>query len=153
MGRSRRVCITGSCIGAASYQLSKHIDSLISPLAGKTNSHVKNSKHFMEVTAGLRVEDEMLISFDMTSLFTNVSIDEAVQVIYDKLQGNETLTDRTTLSPDRVAELLEACLRSTYFRYGVAAMGSPVSAVVANLYMEFFEELALTSAPASLDSG
>ena len=27
-------------------------------------------------------------------------------------------------------------------------MGSPVSAVVANLYMEFFEELALTSAPA-----
>ena len=26
-------------------------------------------------------------------------------------------------------------------------MGSPVSAVVANLYMEFFEEMALTSAP------
>ena len=26
-------------------------------------------------------------------------------------------------------------------------MGSPVSAVVANLYMEFFEELALESAP------
>ena len=26
-------------------------------------------------------------------------------------------------------------------------MGSPVSAVVANLYMEFFEELALRSAP------
>ena len=26
-------------------------------------------------------------------------------------------------------------------------MGSPVSAVVANLYMEFFEELALQSAP------
>ena len=29
-----------------------------------------------------------------------------------------------------------------------AAMGSPISAVVANLYMEFFEELALRSAPA-----
>ena len=47
------------------------------------------------------------------------------------------------------------CLRSTYFSYGAefyeqregAAMGSPVSAVVANLYMEFFEELALESAP------
>ncbi len=26
-------------------------------------------------------------------------------------------------------------------------MGSPVSAVVANLYMEFFEEIALNSAP------
>ena len=28
-----------------------------------------------------------------------------------------------------------------------AAMGSPVSAAVANLYMEFFEELALETAP------
>ena len=63
-------------------------------------------------------ENEMLIRFDVTSLFTNVSIDEAVQVIYDKLQGDKTLVDRATHSPDRVAELLEACLRSTYFSYG-----------------------------------
>ena len=47
------------------------------------------------------------------------------------------------------------CLKSTYFTFegnfyeqkeGVA-MGSPVSAVVANLYMEFFEELVLEMAP------
>ena len=107
--------------------------------------------------AGLKVEeDEMLVSFDMISLFTNIPIDEAAQVIRDKLQGDEMLADRTTLSPDRVAELLEACLRSTYFSYRGdfyeqregAAMGSPVSAVMANLYMEFFEGLALRSAPA-----
>ena len=68
--------------------------------------------------AGLRVEKgEMLVSFDVTSLFTNVPVDEAVQVICDKLQ-DETLADRTTLSPDRVVELLDACLRSTYFSYG-----------------------------------
>ena len=145
-----------SCIGAPSYQLSKHIASLISPLAGKTDSHVKNSKHFVEVMSDLRVEeDEMLVSFDVSSLFTNVPIDEAVQVIRDRLRRDETLVNRTTLSPDRVAELLETCLKSTYFCYGGefyeqregAAMGSPVSAVVANLYMEFFEELALRSAP------
>ena len=67
-----------SCIRATSYQLSKHIAYLMSPLAGKTDSHVKNSKHFVEVMAGLRVEeDEMLVRFDVTSLFTNVPIDEA----------------------------------------------------------------------------
>ena len=56
---------------------------------------------------------------------------------------------------DRIAELLDLCLRSTYFSYRGefyeqregAAMGSPVSAVVANLYIKFFEELALESAP------
>ena len=77
---------------------------------------------------------------------------EGVQVICDRLQNERTLSDRTTLSPDRVIELLEVCLRSTYFsregafyeqRKGVA-MHSPVSAVVSNLYMEFFEGLAQT---------
>ena len=50
---------------------------------------------------------------------------------------------------------MELCLRSIYFSYngefyeqtGGATMGSSVSAVVANLYMEFFEELALRLAP------
>ena len=57
------------------------------------------------------------------------------------------MADRTTLSRQ---------VRSTYFSYGgdfyeqrdSAAMGSPVPAVVANLYTELFEELALRSAPA-----
>ena len=99
--------------------------------------------------------DESLVSFDVTSLFTNVPIGEAVEVIRGKLWEDDDLIERTPLSPDRIAELLGLCLRSTYFSYGGefceqregAAMGSPVSAVVANLYMEFFEELALKSAP------
>ena len=61
----------------------------------------------------------------------------------------------TLLFPDKVTELLDLCLRSTYFSYGGdfyeqqegAVMGSPVSAAVANLYMEFFEDLALSQAP------
>ena len=71
------------------------------------------------------------------------------------MDEDDSLEDRTPLSPHRVAELLQLCLRSTCFSfngefYGQregAAMGSPVSAVVANLYMEFFEELALRTAP------
>ena len=105
-----------------------------------------------DITVG---DDELLVSFDVSSLFTNVPIGEAVQVIQAKLREDDSLAERTPLSPDRVAELLDMCLRSTYFSYSGefyeqregAAMGSPVSAVVANLYMEFFEELALESAP------
>ena len=93
--------------------------------------------------------------------FTNVPVNEAVQVIRDRLQQDEMLADRTTLSPDKVADLLEMCRKSTYFSYGGdffeqregAAMGSPVSAVVADLYMEFFEELALRTAPTKPSSG
>ena len=100
-------------------------------------------------------EDEMLVSFDIVSLFTNVPIDEAVDTIRERLLKDVNLVKRTPLSLERIAELLDLCLRSTYFSYNVvfyeqtkgAAMGSLVTAVVANFHMEFFEELALRSAP------
>ena len=51
-------------------------------LGGKTSTHVKNSRHFLEAMKDVRVaEDELLVSFDVSSLFTNVPIGEAVQVI------------------------------------------------------------------------
>ena len=57
------------------------------------------------------------------------------------------------MSVDTITELLSISLKSTYFCYDGefynqkegAAMGSPVSAVIANLYMIFLETLALTS--------
>ena len=57
--------------------------------------------------------------------------------------------------------LLEFCLRNTYFSFqgqfyeqaeGVA-MGSPVSPIVANLYMGYFEQKALSTLPHSPDYG
>ena len=51
--------------------------------------------------------------------------------------------------------LLEFCLKNTYFSFQDqfyeqvegAAMGSPVSPIVANLYMEYLEQKALSTAP------
>ena len=51
--------------------------------------------------------------------------------------------------------LLEFCLKNTYFSFHGqfyeqvegAAMGSPVSPIVANLYMEYLEQKALSTAP------
>ncbi len=42
----------------------------------------------------------MIVSFDVSSLFTNVSIDEAVSVIRDMLQNDESLDERSCLSPE-----------------------------------------------------
>ncbi len=91
---------------------------MISPLFGKTQSHIKNSTHFMQIVNSVCLRsDEMMVSVDVSSLFTNVPIDEAVSVIRDKLPNDESLDERTCLSPECITELLEVCLRSTYFRY------------------------------------
>ena len=88
--------------------------------------------------------DKILVSFDVFSLFTNVPVDEATSVIYGRLREDETLGDRTILYPQQIAELLEMCPK--VHLPAMEAMGSPVSAVVANLYMEFCKELAMETA-------
>ena len=63
-------------------------------------------------------KDEMLASFAVSSLFISVPVEAAVKVIYRKSQHDKTFEDRTILSSNRRVELLEVCLRSTYFSYG-----------------------------------
>ena len=144
-----------SCIGSPTYQLAKHVTSLIAPLTGRTSSFVKNSQHFVEMARDIKLlEGETMVSFDVKSLFTNVPVDETLEVVLRCLQDDDTLMDRTELPPERLTHLLELCLRTTYFTFqgsfyeqkDGAAMGSPVSPVVANIYMEMFEELALRTA-------
>ena len=97
---------------------------------------------------------ECLTSYDVTSLFTSVPIDPALNIIKDLLEKDERLNDRTVLSVQSITELLGFCLHNTYFSFQnkfyeqveVAAMGSLVSPTVANLYMECFERKALRSA-------
>ena len=95
-----------------------------------------------------------MVSFDVESLFTNVPIEGAVKATLCKLENDPGLADRTNLTPTQIADLLNFVLRSTYFQYNGsiyeqkdgAAMGSPVSTVIANLYMEEFEERAIATA-------
>ena len=95
-----------------------------------------------------------MVSFDVVSLFTRVPVEEALQVISELLHQDETLMDRTAIPAPDLCHLIELCLKSTYFRFGDlfyeqvegAAMGSPLSPVVANLYMEAFEKQTLEAA-------
>ena len=69
--------------------------------------------------------------------------------------GRSRTPKRTTLSVTNIIRLLEYCLTSTYFIFQGrfyeqqegAAMGSPISPIVANMYMEKFEQLAINTAP------
>ena len=91
----------------------------------------------------------------MSALFTSVPIDPALQIIKDLLVKDNTLKERTVMDVEDIILLLEFCLKNTYFSFQGqfyeqvegAAMGSPVSPIVANLYMEYLEQKALSTAP------
>ena len=87
----------------------------------------------------------------VTVLFTSVPIDPVLYIIKDLLEKDEKLQDEIVLSVQNIIALLGFCLHNTYFSFqnkfyeqveGVA-MGSPVSPIFANLYMEHFEREAL----------
>lgn len=69
------------------------------------------------------------------------------------LEDEPSSADRTTVTPAQIADLLIFVLWSTYFQYNVSiyeqlestAIRSTVSAAIANLYMESFEQHAITA--------
>ena len=65
---------------------------------------------------------ECLSSYDVTSLFTSVPIDPALNIIRDLLEKDEKLNDRTVLSVQNIMELLVFCLHILTFPFKINSM-------------------------------
>ena len=104
--------------GSITYGVARYIADILSPLVGKTPRHLNNSTDLVNKLKDIRLEpDESLVSFDVSALFTSVSVEESLEIIREKLASDPTLGDRTSLSADQVTDILHVCLTTTYFRY------------------------------------
>ena len=94
-----------------------------------------------------------MVSFDVEALYTNVTIEDALVIIKELLENNETLSDRTPLSPKNVLDLLEFLVCTTFFIFNgtycqqteEVAVGGPPSSIVAEMYMQAIETTSLTT--------
>ena len=144
-------------MGSIAYQTSKALAEILSPMVGNTKHHVTNSKQLAEDLSTVKIEDgDIFNSHDVVSLFTNTPITKTLDIVREYLEKDTTLKQRTRLSVEDVMELLEFVLTTTYFsfrgdiykqKFG-AAMGSPCSAIIANIFMEWLEQRAIADAPA-----
>ncbi|XP_045452128.1 uncharacterized protein LOC123661186 [Melitaea cinxia] len=137
-----------SQIDSPTYRLAKHVAHVLSPLRGQTRAHTRDSYHFVNEIKHLHLSNnETMVSFDVQSLFTCLPVEDCISIVSRKLKENDM--------PIEYADLLKHCLTSGYMLWnnqfykqvdGVA-MGSPVSPVVADIFMEDFEETALRTSP------
>ena len=94
-----------SCIDTFAYDLSAYLANILSPLTGKSDYSVINSSHFVSTISHEKVhDDEVTVSFDVESLFTNLPIEGAVQTAFRKLENDSGLADRTNLTPTQIAD-------------------------------------------------
>ena len=145
-----------SSIGTVTYNTAKELAIILKPLVGMSAHHVQNTRDFVEQLKDVRLKQgECITSYDVTALFTSVPIQPVVNIIKQRLVNDKELQQRITISISHIISLLEFCLKSTSFVFkGLyyqqmegAAMGSPLSPIVANIFMESFEKEALETAP------
>ena len=98
------------------YNLSKYLVSLLSPLVGGTSSAVLNSKDFADFIQQQSLnESDILVSFDVISLFTKVLVSLALEIARRRLELYSTLSDRTNFAVEDALQLLSLCLNATFF--------------------------------------
>ena len=107
----------------------------------------------MEIIKDAPILSNQMVCLDMVSLFTKVPTEEALSIVRDRLASDLSLEEQTGIPIDNLMEMLTFCTQTTHFGMGShiyqqdegLAMGSPLSPAMVNIYMEYFEEMALES--------
>ena len=145
-----------SSTGTATYNTAKELARILKPLVGSSIHHVQNTRDFVEQMKETRLKQgECIISYDAAALFTSVLMQPVINIIKERLAKDRELYKRTSMNINHISTLLEFCLNSTSFVFQGqyyqqmegATMGSPLSPIVANIFMEKFEKDALDTAP------
>ena len=138
---------------APSYRLSKYLINLLQPLT-VNNFTLKNTYEFKDVVSGFEFPPgSVMASFDITSLFTNVPIAETINIAVNTLYSNED--EAVNIPKKRFKKLLEVCVSDNNFLFNKEhycqhegfAMGSPLSAPMANIFLCYHEKRWLDECP------
>ena len=100
-----------SYTGTPLYEVPKYIAEILKPYGKQKEQHTNNSKSFSTFICQQTIEPaEIMVSFNVTSLYTTIPIDQALLIIEDLLKHDNKLTDRTLLTPNQSLDLLSILL-------------------------------------------
>ena len=113
----------------------------------KSKYSISSTKEFIAYTKNLKVgENQEMVSFDVSNLFTNVPLDFTIDLVLKKVYIKKMI--KTKLKREELKELLQVCTKEMHFTFdgkiyvqtdGVC-MGSPLGPVLANAFMVHLEE-------------
>ena len=134
--------------GSVTCRVAKELARILTPSSGKSSNHINSYQDFVEhiknITLGI---GECITCYDVTALLASVPVEPTIEFIKHRLEQDRELQQVTIMLVQHILQLLGFCVHNTYFIFQGqfyeqiegAAMRSPVSPTVANLYMETFE--------------
>lgn len=133
------------------YNLAKILNKYISLSNQNSPSSIKNSYEMLNDLKTIQLnENEILVSFDVKSMYTNLPIEATLQAIKERLEEDQTWKENMNenLTTEDMIALLRTCLSNTYFQYNNeyylqkdgCPMGSPISGTVADIFLQKLEK-------------
>ena len=131
--------------GSPLHNLNKYIANI------QTYFHVKDESYIRNVPMK---DDEILVSFDISSLYTNIPIINTLNIIKDYVNNDDQFIRKTAISQDKFLDLFHLVLTITSYTFNFqfyqqtdgVAMGGPASSTTAEIYMQAYERTAITTA-------
>ena len=121
---------------------------ILTPLVNSNNLSIKNLFELIDRKSNFKINgNDLMLFFDVVCFFNKIPVHIAKSVSFHRLKCDSELEIRCKLNINEIMNALDLCLDNTYlcFRktfyrqiFGVA-MGSPISVIVANLFMESIE--------------
>ena len=80
-----------SACGTSTHNLAKYLSTILKVYTGHTSSFVKDSKDLMDKLKSIKLQDnEELVSFDASPLFTSIPVNQALDVINQLIISHQT---------------------------------------------------------------
>lgn len=104
-----------SNINTATYDLAKFLAKLLSPL-NKSEYTISSTDHLLETLEGKSVPpNHKIVSFDVTSLFTNVPLEYTIDIILRRIYDEKEI--RTNIPKKDMKTLLLLCTKNVHFSF------------------------------------
>ena len=104
--------------GSVIYGVAKVLTKILKPLVGKSPHHIHSTQDFVkQVNKVILLPMECLSSYNVTALFTSVTVEPALGIVRDLLEEDNTLRERKVLQVRDIILLLGFCLHNTYFAF------------------------------------
>ena len=104
-------------VGSPEYKLAKFLDTIIKPYEYISDKHMlRSSYEFLEKLQEINLNsNQVMVSFDVKSLFTNVSLQETIDLISNKIYDKNSNANRLPIKKKIFKKLLNLATKEYFY--------------------------------------